>query len=61
MISKEFPSQADAMNEWLKVMLEEVRRKQAERIAERIEHERREEAAIKADDDWRMPARDRDL
>jgi len=49
------------MNEWLKVMLEEVRRKQAERIAERVEHERREEDAIQADDERRTPARGRDL
>ena len=32
------------MNEWLKVMLEEVRRKQADRAAGRAEHERREQA-----------------
>lgn len=30
------------MNEWLQVMLEEVRRKQAERAAEKSEHQRRE-------------------
>lgn len=32
------------MSEWLKVMLEEVRRKQAERAAGQSEHEQREQA-----------------
>ncbi len=46
------------MNEWLKVMLEEVRRKQAERAAGRSEHERREQAQAEHHDqpDEREPA-----
>ncbi len=38
------------MNEWLRVMLEEVRRKQAEQAAERSEHRRREHEPGAGDD-----------
>ena len=48
------------MNEWLKVMLEEVRRKQAEQAAERIEHERRQEDAAQTDQDWNPASHGRD-
>lgn len=38
------------MNEWLRVMLEEVRRKQAAQAAERSEHQRRHPEQDDGDD-----------